>query len=82
MWKVLSIFLYFIYILMYFDTSDIEASFWILFGLLLPVLCIWFSDELSNYVGSGEVAFTEKSPSILIKIVGWFILVLPLLTLY
>ena len=50
----------------------------LIFGgaLLLPLACIWFGDELGEYVGGGS-SITQKSPGWMVKIGGWVLLLLP-----
>ena len=45
-------------------------------ALLLPVACIWFGDELGEYVGGGS-GITRKSPGWMVKLGGWVLLLLP-----
>ena len=45
-------------------------------ALLLPLACIWFGDELGEYVGGGS-SITRKSPGWMVKIGGWVLLLLP-----
>ena len=49
--------------------------------LMLPVGCIWFSDAMGGYDGSmGHWApITYPSPGILVRIVGWVLLLLPII---
>jgi hypothetical protein len=47
-------------------------------GLLIPLACIWFGDELGGYVGLlPGPAITKRSPGWLVKAAGWFLLLLP-----
>ncbi|HXQ70962.1 MAG TPA: hypothetical protein VN844_10770 [Pyrinomonadaceae bacterium] len=47
-------------------------------GLLLPLACIWFGDELGEYVGTlPGSGITRKSPGWMVKIGGWVLLLLP-----
>ena len=78
MQRLLSGVLYLAYVLHYFNISNIESTFWILFGLLLPLLCIWFSEQLSDYVGGGEMAITKKSPRAIIEFIGWIAFLIPI----
>lgn len=79
MQRLISGLVYVLYVIHYFDASDMESTFRILFGFLLPLLCIWFADQLGGYIGGGEVAITKKSPGIIIKMVGWIILLIPII---
>jgi hypothetical protein len=44
--------------------------------LLLPLACIWYGDELGEYVG-GRSSITRKSPGWMVKLGGWVLLLLP-----
>ena len=49
-------------------------------ALLLPLACIWFSDELGEYVGAlPGPGITRKSPGWMVKIGGWVLLLLPVI---
>ena len=77
MQRLLSGLLYLAYAANYFKASKIESTFWIMTGLLLPLMCIWFSVQLGDYMGGGEIPFTKKSPGAIVKGVGWIILLIP-----
>ena len=48
--------------------------------LLIPLLCIWFSDEMGNYTGTFPgPAINKTTPGCLIKVAGWVLLLLPLI---
>lgn len=48
--------------------------------LVIPLLCIWFSDEMGNYTGTlPGPAVNKTTPGCLVKIAGWVLLLLPLL---
>ena len=47
-------------------------------ALLLPLACIWFGDELGDYIGAlPGPAVNRRSPGWLVKLAGWFLLLLP-----
>jgi hypothetical protein len=47
-------------------------------ALLLPLACIWFGDELGDYMGAlPGPAVNKRSPGWLVKLAGWFLLLLP-----
>lgn len=49
-------------------------------ALLLPLACIWFGDELGEYVGAlPGPGINRKSPGWMVKIGGWVLLLLPLI---
>lgn len=50
--------------------------------LIFPMAAIWFSDELGDYTGSiGRNYIDTKSPGCIVKVIGWVMLMLPLLLL-
>src|SRR5262245_26332695 len=61
------------------SAAKVFASLLIVGGaLLLPLACIWFADELGEYVGTfpgPEV--NRKSPAWMVKLCGWLLLLLP-----
>jgi hypothetical protein len=47
-------------------------------ALVFPVLCIWYGDELGDYVGTFPgPGITTRSPGWLVKTGGWVLLLLP-----
>jgi hypothetical protein len=48
--------------------------------LLLTLACIWFGDELGDYIGpAGRYHYIDKTtPGIIIMIFGWFLLFVPM----
>ena len=78
--RALSLVIAFIYlgIASYFALSAAKlfASLLITSGaLLLPLACIWYGDELGEYVDA--VNITRKSPGWMLKVGGWVLLLLP-----
>ena len=52
-------------------------------ALLLPLACIWFGDELGEYVGAVPgPAVTRKSPGWMVKVGGWVLLLLPAIVFF
>ena len=50
--------------------------------LLLPLLCIWFGDEMGNYTGTlPGPAINKPTPGCLVRIGGWVLLLLPVIVL-
>jgi len=51
--------------------------------LLLPLLCIWFGDEVGGYMGSlPGPAINKPTPGFLVRIGGWVLLFLPIIVLF
>ena len=47
-------------------------------GLLFPLACIWFGDEMGDYVGTlPGPAINRRTPGGLVKAGGWVLLLLP-----
>ena len=47
-------------------------------ALLLPLACIWFGDEMAEYVGTlPGPAINRKSPAWMVKVGAWVLLLLP-----
>jgi len=47
-------------------------------ALLFPLACIWFADELGEYVGVlPGPSINRKSPAWMVKLAGWVLLLLP-----
>ena len=47
-------------------------------ALLFPLACIWFPDELGEYMGAlPGPGITRKSPGWMVRICGWVLLLLP-----
>lgn len=48
--------------------------------LVIPLLCIWFSEEMGQYTGAlrGQM-LTAKSPGCLVAFAGWLLLLLPVI---
>jgi uncharacterized membrane protein YoaT (DUF817 family) len=49
-------------------------------AVVFPLACIWFADEIGEYVGAlPGPGITKKSPAWMVKIGGWCLLLLPLI---
>jgi hypothetical protein len=48
--------------------------------LLLPLLCIWFGDEMGSYIGTlPGPAINKPTPGCLVRIGGWVLLLFPVI---
>ena len=46
--------------------------------LILPLACIWYGDEMGEYVGTFPgPAINRTTPGWMVKLGGWFLLLLP-----
>lgn len=68
------------YIVIAFIAGGMEASIKTLIAVLLPLVCIWFGDEMGQYSGTIRLqAMTSPTPGCLVRFGGWLILLLPIL---
>ena len=64
------------------DFSHALTMIFISFGsLLLPLACIWFPEEMGEYTGSTRFPHITKSPSNVIRVSGWCLLIFEFLLL-
>jgi hypothetical protein len=50
--------------------------------LLIPLLCIWFGEEMGNYIGTlPGPAINKQTPGCLVRIGGWILLLFPVVVL-
>jgi hypothetical protein len=64
------------------DQEALEGFFKTVLFLLLPLACIWFGDEMGDWMGTIRLhAVTSLSPGSLVKFMGWVILFLPVIML-
>jgi hypothetical protein len=77
--RVLSVILAAIYVVVAFVTSGGEDGFRVLLAVLLPLACIWFGDAMGGFTGpAGTIGITAASPGLIVCILGWVILLLPI----
>ena len=78
--KVLSLLLAAAYLIAAFTSATPETGLRVLLFLLLPMACIWFSEELGEFTGNwGGQHIDQKSPGCVLTFVGWVMLLMPLL---
>ena len=50
--------------------------------LLLPILCIWFADDMGEYAGNlFAPGLSKPVPGVAIRVAGWFFLLVIFVTL-
>jgi hypothetical protein len=77
--RVLSGLLAIIYIIAALLMGGAEGGFKLLGFVVLPLACIWFSEAMGGYTGlTTSVPITAPSPGIMVCIVGWVVLLLPI----
>ena len=58
--------------------GGIEGGLIVLAFVILPLVCIWFSDAMGGYTGqAGSIGITAPSPGIFVCIAGWILLLYP-----
>jgi len=69
-----------IYLAVAYAHGGLESSFKISLFLILPLACIWFARAMGQYSGpSGIINITASTPGLIIFILGWSLLLLPLI---
>ncbi len=71
--------------LLFFFIDGSEGTWPIMLAfLMLPLMCIWFGAELGDFTGLGPhlIYISNSSPGILIRIIGWVLLLMPGAVLY
>ena len=78
--RILSVLVAITYIVLAAIFSGGALAFKIGLFVILPLACIWFSDSMGGYTGFlplGDYPITQQSPGILVRIMGWVVLLLP-----
>lgn len=67
------------YLLVAYFTGGGKALLQVTGFLVLPLACIWFSDEMGGYTGiaMGRGEITSTTPGCLVTFGGWLLLFLP-----
>ncbi len=70
------------YIIAAFAMGDGELVLMTIGSLILPMGCIWYGEELGNYIGLLSIpAITQRTPGCLVTVVGWVFLTIPMFLL-
>ena len=78
--KVLSVVVATVYLVAAARGGGGEAVLVVAACLVLPMACIWFSEEMGAYTGMVRLhVVTSESPGCLVAAGGWLLLLLPLL---
>ena len=78
--RTISVLVAILYLVLAFAHGGMEWVFRIGIGLVFPLVCIWFADAMGGYTGpTTSMAISERSPGIIVCILGWLILLLPLI---
>ena len=67
------------YLTVAYFAADVESTIKVGLFLLLPLSCIWFSESMGGYTGTGmgRGAITSTSPGGIVAIGGWILLLFP-----
>jgi hypothetical protein len=79
--EILSGLLALIYTIGAFAGGGAEVGLKVLLFLVLPLACIWFGDEMGDYMGTWPVSaggITNPTPGWLVRAGGWLLLLLPI----
>jgi hypothetical protein len=69
-----------IYVIAALATAGAEHAFLLCLYLLFPLACIWFGDAMGGFTGpAGTIGITASSPGVFVRILGWVILLLPVI---
>ena len=78
--RITSLIIAFVYLIAAFFGKGIEGILYVLVGLLFPLACIWFPDELGSFTGVMRGQYINaKTPGCLVAFGGWLLLTLPLI---
>lgn len=78
--RILSGFVAVVYVIVAIALGGGEAAFKLGAFLVLPLACIWFADAMGGYTGpTMGAAITTPTPGLIVLILGWFLLLLPIL---
>jgi membrane-anchored protein YejM (alkaline phosphatase superfamily) len=71
-----------IYIICAFVGQGAEAGCKVILLVIFPLACIWFSEAMGRFTGpTTGIAITAPSPGLIVRILGWVVLLLPLIFL-
>jgi hypothetical protein len=80
--KILSLIIAVIYLVIAGLAGGIGAIIRVCIMLVLPLGCIWFGTAMGGYTGTMRLhPITSSSPGWLVRIVGWILLLLPVIVL-
>jgi hypothetical protein len=78
--RALSGLVFLVYFILAYAKAGNEAGFMVLLFCLVPLACIWFGEAMRGYLGTaGMSGITEPTPGIIVCILGWLVLLLPVI---
>lgn len=74
--RFLSLVVVFAYVAtVYAETESAEKTFRVCIGLILPLVCIWFGEQMGAYTGSMRGHYiSTQTPGCLVAAGGWMLL--------
>lgn len=67
------------YIAAAYFLGNAEMAFKTMGFIILPLACIWFSESMGGYTGpTTSMPITQASPGWAVCIVGWLVLLMPI----
>ncbi len=79
LWRWLSLIVALIYLSIAAFASGVGGVLRTFAFLVIPMACIWFGDEMGDYVGYlGSQSITGKTPGFLVRLGGWLLILSPL----
>ena len=77
--RILSSLLAIMYIVIALVKGGADAVWKTVLFVIFPLACIWFADAMGGFTGlTGTIAITKASPGIIVCILGWLLLLLPI----
>lgn len=67
------------YVVLTYDSGGAGRAMMTLARCLMPLACIWWPEELGQYVGTIRGQAMEPTPARLVRVAGWALLLLPVL---
>jgi hypothetical protein len=78
--RIFSLLLVIFYMIFAYNRSGAERAFTIAIRVIFPLAAIWFGEALGGYIGpTGSGYITAPTPGIIVCILGWLLLLLPLI---
>lgn len=60
------------------EQEALKGVVYLLSYLVLPIACIWYGDEMGSWTGTMRLhGITSASPGCIVVIMGWILLILP-----
>jgi len=81
--RIISSLVALIYLFIAYKIAGHEAVFRVVIFVMFPLACIWYADAMGGYIGPrGGASITNTSPGMLVCVLGWVLLVLPVILIW